>query len=990
MAVLHTLSSLALRGLLKGAAETLGVLALREGADSVVNFLTRHFTDHSQRLTKALQLANERAWKTLEIALVGETFWERCQVLIAPREQQAFREQVRAFLDATPLAGLPSHGPEFRQQCLRELRGARKAGVLTAGALDPASLAGDFTRFVEPPQALEAERHALLRLGDDLKQAGYPTLAHFACPQPDQGPAILASAVSFFFRRQVEEDRELFQGLAFARLEQLTQTQDAGFRAVVNLLQEHGDRLEELLGEVRDVVVETHGDVLDIKAEVQQQGQQLRELGQAVLQALDQHRLAHREVRPGDSLSIRGDGERQLVHALVKRFRELPHDQQRRLPALLNGLGMLEVAAGDFDAARRDFQEVATLTVDPGARAAARHNAYQAALEQRDWTAALTALQEAVSLDPERYAPFPHGKYEAQRILGAGGFGVAFLCRHRNSGSRVVVKSLRLDGLARDVSELFREAQVLEELDHPAIIRLRDCDFADGEKKRPFLVMEFFDGLTLADHVAQHGPLSADDLVAVARPAAEALHAAHQRGILHRDVKPANLLVRRDGGAWRVKLIDFGLALKQSVLQGTPTSQATAIGSSVAGTLEYAAPEQMGRLPGVAVGPQSDVYGFGKTCCYALFKTVQPLRKHWKNVPELLADLLEHCLGETPQERPGTFDAILKRLTQTPVPDPPKPPEAKPKPDESPRAKFWKSPPASETRGELTVLAGHTDAVTCVGFSPDGRFAVSASRDMTVRVWDLGIGREHRCFVGHTKEVASVAFFGDGQRVLSGSRDTTVRVWNVTTGAEIASFDRRTNGCAALSPDSRLVLSGSLYDGMLRLWDVATGEEMRRFQGHTDFVEHIVFSPTGNGALSSGRDRTVRLWDLRNGRVLRRFDVARNLGVGLAFAPKQRHALFPASATGLESWDLSSGAQVAAFQGHAGPVTGVAISPDGCFALSGSADQSLRWWSINSGKEQACWQAHTGGVNSVAFSPDGKLALSGGEDKVLRVWKRPD
>src|SRR5262249_29031377 len=164
--------------------------------------------------------------------------------------------------------------------------------------------------------------------------------------------------------------------------------------------------------------------------------------------------------------------------------------------------------------------------------------------------------------------------------------------------------ALRTDCLERDVADVFREAQVLEELEHPAIIRLRDCDFADADQKRPYLVMDYFEGMTLADYVEKHGPLTPEDLLALAQPVAGALQAAHARGIRHRDIKPANLLVRREGGTprWRVKLIDFGLALKQSVLRTTvsnPTARAkTIMGYSLAGTIEYAAPEQMGRLPG--------------------------------------------------------------------------------------------------------------------------------------------------------------------------------------------------------------------------------------------------------------------------------------------------------------------------------------------------------------------------------------------------------
>ena len=289
----------------------------------------------------------------------------------------------------------------------------------------------------------------------------------------------------------------------------------------------------------------------------------------------------------------------------------------------------------------------------------------------------------------------------------------------------------------------------------------------------------------------------------------------------------------------------------------------------------------MGRLPGVKVGPPSDIYGFGKTCCYALFKTPQPLRKHWREVPEPLADLLEQCLGETPAERPVDFGVVLQRLEPASPPKPaPPPPPPPPTPAPSSRERFWApseapQPKPAPATGKDGVLRGHTAPVTSVGLSPDGRFVVSGSDDMTVRVWDVATGKEHRCFVGHTREIGNVAFFPDSGRVLSSSEDNSVRVWNVTTGAEARCFERRTNRPVALAPDGRLALTGSLYDGMLRLWDLATGEELRRLQGHTDFVLQIHFSPDGKNALSLSRDNSVRYWQLATGRMLRQFSVAR-------------------------------------------------------------------------------------------------------------------
>jgi serine/threonine protein kinase/HEAT repeat protein len=673
------LSLVALQQVIGGACRAVGFEAAEKAGDAVAGFLTRHFTDHSQALSKALHEANARAWKALEVALAGDSLWERGKVLLAAADTRAFRQQVRAFLEATPLGGLPSHGQEFRQQCLRELRAARDKKLLTHGALDPQHLArqvGAFARFSDPQRLLEAEWQTIDQLACELRQAGYPALGQLLSLRPSQGPPLLAVAVRYFFRRAVEEDSKLFQGLAFAEWESLAADQERGFTALSEALTEHSQQLESLLADVQGVVVETRDAVLDIKGEIQGQREQIRELGQAVLQLLDQHQLQRRSLSVADSLSIRSEGERQLVQSLVARYRALPPEQRNQLPALLNALGKLEVVAGDYDEAQRDFQEVATLVVEPQAQAEAHLNAYRAALERRDWTAALKELLLAVQADARRTMPFPMGKYLPQRILGAGGFGVAFLCKHRYMDAQVVVKTLLVDDLDRDLDKVFGEAQVLRQLDHPAIIRVQDCAYGDPAKKgRPYLVMDYFPGLSVEEHVRKHGPLSPQDLLAMARPVAEALQAAHAKGILHRDVKPANLLVHKDPAGWQVKLIDFGLALRQgkraSTARSAGSKDRTLIGDSIAGTLDYAAPEQMGRLAGVSVGPYSDIYGFARTCCYALFQTPQPLLKHWRMIPEPLAELLERCLAESPSERPTEFRAVLGCLARLDLRKPP-------------------------------------------------------------------------------------------------------------------------------------------------------------------------------------------------------------------------------------------------------------------------------------------------------------------------------
>ena len=179
--------------------------------------------------------------------------------------------------------------------------------------------------------------------------------------------------------------------------------------------------------------------------------------------------------------------------------------------------------------------------------------------------------------------------------------------------------------------------------------------------------MDYFEGVTLDDFVKQHGPLPAQEARVLARQMAEGLSAAHAKEILHRDVKPGNVLVERAPSGLRIKLIDFGLAMRQRAVHNT-ISNANALsntirGQSIAGTVDYASPEQMGKLPGEAISPKSDVYGYGRTLCFALFGTPKPGPRHWKELKdEQFGELIGECIEESPSNRPGSFKVLLERL----------------------------------------------------------------------------------------------------------------------------------------------------------------------------------------------------------------------------------------------------------------------------------------------------------------------------------------
>src|SRR5208283_2997555 len=139
---------------------------------------------------------------------------------------------------------------------------------------------------------------------------------------------------------------------------------------------------------------------------------------------------------------------------------------------------------------------------------------------------------EAAALDANHFAPFPLRKYEPRRILGAGGFGTAILCYDSRMHRDVVIKTLHQAELVHRLEDVFAEAHTLLLLsrEHPSIIGVHDCDYADEAQARPYIVMDYFQGPSLQDYLEQLGPkagLSLDDFLPIARQLAAGMKAAH-------------------------------------------------------------------------------------------------------------------------------------------------------------------------------------------------------------------------------------------------------------------------------------------------------------------------------------------------------------------------------------------------------------------------------------------------------------------------------
>jgi WD40 repeat protein len=282
---------------------------------------------------------------------------------------------------------------------------------------------------------------------------------------------------------------------------------------------------------------------------------------------------------------------------------------------------------------------------------------------------------------------------------------------------------------------------------------------------------------------------------------------------------------------------------------------------------------------------------------------------------------------------------------------------------------------------------GHTEGVTAVVVSPDGRLVISGSADKNMIVWDLVKGHKLRYFIGHSDSIRTLAVSPDGRLLLSGSNDKTLKVWDLVKGHELRTLVGHTEGVTtvAVTFDNRRVVSGS-YDKSLIVWDLIGDREFIALAGHTRRVNTITVTPNGRLAVSGSWDKTLKVWDLESGMELATLKGHNDSVNIVAILPDCRRAVSGSNDKTLKVWDLESGKELSTLKGHENSVNAVALTPDGRQAVSGSWDKTLKVWDLESGRELRTLKGHTGEIEMVVVTPDGKRAVSGSNDQTLKVW----
>ncbi|ARV63235.1 serine/threonine protein kinase [Nostocales cyanobacterium HT-58-2] len=622
-----------------------------------------------------------------------------------------------------------------------------------------------------------------------------------------------------------------------------------------------------------------------------------------------------------------------------------------------------------------------------------------------------------------------------------GGFGRTYLAEDGDKlDERCVIKQLapRVQGtwaLNKSMELFQKEAQRLQELgEHPQIPTLLAYFEQDNYL---YLVQQFIDGQNLLRELQRKKKYNSNEIREILLDLLPILKFIHDQGVIHRDIKPQNIIRRRaaslsstagvsTGG--NLVLIDFG-----SAKQLTAKVQMK-IGTSI-GSQGYSPIEQ---IRDGAAYPASDLFSLGATCFHLLtgvspfklwteygYSWVQDWQQYLKSpINRELAQVLDKLLQKDPQDRYQSADEALVDLS---IQQQPLSPQAALHSVKSPQKGGSKAPSPSRVRTATkhikklpmtqlpflskphlllrnSLLAG--SAILLLG---SGEFWYQQFRRLEMRISsslsqpNTGVANREAIFhqrsqappgnfslastvTGYSNSILSVAITPDGKTIASNNNDA-IKLLSLVTGQEIATLSGHSNrvNFLAISPDGQILVSGS-EDKTIKIWNLATGQDIHTLESHSNSVHTLALSHDGKILADGSDDNTIQLWDLATGSEIRTLRGHSNWVRSVAFSPDGSVLASGSFDKTIKLWNLPSGRIIRTLEGHSDKVTSVAISPDGSVLASGSFDKTIKLWNLPSGRIIRTLEGHSDKVTSVAISPDGKILASSSFDKTIKLW----
>jgi len=612
------------------------------------------------------------------------------------------------------------------------------------------------------------------------------------------------------------------------------------------------------------------------------------------------------------------------------------------------------------------------------------------------------------------------GDYRILSRLDSGGAATVYEAMQRSPRRRVALKVMRTGfGSEAAFRRFLDEGEILARLTHPDIAHV----YAAGEHEQegirlPYIALEFLEtARSIVRYAGDEGLDSRARLSLMAR-VCDAIHHGHEKGIIHRDVKPGNLLV---DGAGHLKVIDFGIA-RAAEEAGDPT---------IAGTLPYMSPEQFDP-EGEGVDIRSDVYSLGVVTNELLTGRLptgippEPDRELRGDLRAIVAKAVSRNRERRYASAAALADDIRRHLEDRPV-------EARPPSLLYQGAKFARRRRAAFTAVILVFLVSILGAVIAASYavrSERARATAEAARgeaerqayvaniaaaSAALRVDDVAEARHRldraprdlrnwewdylRSRLDDSDGVIASfpgyfwvgAVSPDGGRVIVSRsirfRDQDVRLYDLASGEALWSrtMDEERIDSFAFSPKGDKVAIGSTI-GNLSILSATDGRMLSSLRAHPSAVNAILWHPDGRLLATASRDTTVGLFDPRTLARVGTLEGHSDRVICLDLFPDGSRLATGGREGEIRIWDLRRRETIARLRGHEGSVEGLAFSPDGTQLASASRDETVRLWDVRSGSVIHEGRGHRANVRSVTFAPDGRHYVSGGWDRTIRVW----